>query len=125
MTEPKVGDYLFTYGTLRPGCRAYGMIQGGTELLGRSTLPQAALYSLGGFPGLKLGRDSTVIGALLEVTDASVFTTLDRYEGHPEFYTRELLETMDGPAWVYVYQGDVKEDSRIMSGDWINRGSTA
>ena len=120
--EPKVGDLVFVYGTLRPGCRAYYMLEGRTELIGRSTVGNAALYSLGAFPGLKLDENSTVTGALLKVTDESVFARLDQYEGYPHFYDRKLLDTPEGPAWTYVFQGDVKDEDKIMSGDWLNRG---
>ena len=117
--KPKAGDNIFVYGTLRPGMRAYYMLEGKTEHIGQTTLPGAAMYSLGGFPGVKEEKNSTVIGDILKVTDESVFSCLDQYEGYPHFYNRKLLDTPEGPAWTYLFQGDVTDSMRVMSGNWI------
>lgn len=120
--KPVVGDLLFTYGTLRPGCHAFGLFEGKAELVGLTTLPGHSIYSTGGFPGMKVDETGTVIGNLMKVTDASVFSRLDQYEGYPSLFDRKVVETVDGPAWAYTFQHPVREEQKIVSGDWLNRG---
>ena len=119
--KPQKGDSVFVYGTLRPGCHAFRLFEGKGELLGQTTLGGAAIFSLGGFPGLKFEDGSTVIGNLVRVDDESLFARLDQYEGYPHLYDRRKVETTDGPAWVYVFNGKVREEHRIVSGDWLNQ----
>ena len=122
--EPKVGDLIFTYGTLRRGQRAFYKLEGKTEYLALTTMPGVSMYSLGGFPGLKLDSKATARGELFKVTDASLFKTLDQYEGYPHMYDRVQMETPEGTAWVYIFNGEIDESRRIPSGDWLNHGAT-
>ena len=56
-----------------------------------------------------------------------ILADLDRYEGAPNHYRRELAEikvtknkkTVSIKTWIYIFNGPVKERSRIKSGDWI------
>ena len=120
MNDPKEGDNLFLYGTLRTGQRAFYKLEGKVDYLGLTTLSGASLYHLGGFPGLKLEDNGTIRGELFRVTDKTLFQTLDKYEGYPYLYDRQYLETTDGPAWVYVFNGEVKPETKIVSGDWFH-----
>ena len=74
------------------------------------------MYSLGRFPGIKEGQ-GRVLGELYRV-DEDTFRALDRLEGHPVMYERQLnLITTDAgdkvEAWVYVYQGRTTDNESI------------
>lgn len=120
-----LGSKICVYGSLRPGAYAYHIMRGSSRHIGEVTIPNAAIYSLGGFPGLKQKEGCQVVGDLLEITDASLPARLDQYEGYPDFYTRQVIETSEGPAWVYLFNGEVSEDQFVQSGDWLNRDRKA
>lgn len=128
----KAGDLIFVYGTLRPGesnalsdpKRFPGMAThlGETRINGR-------LYDLGWYPGVKIpdevqGDDfreteDTVTGNVFKIDVLCLPNMLDSYEGYPHLYDRTEVFTEHGHvAWVYTYNGDVGENSRILLGDW-------
>jgi len=122
----KVGDKLFVYGTLRPprvqhgpGSNANRMMDGEAKYIGPDKI-NGAIYHLGGFPGIKLDdTEGEVVGDVYEIVEPTLPPRLDRYEGYPELYTREVVKTFEGrEAWVYVYNGRVDRMYRIPSGDW-------
>lgn len=122
--------FVFVYGTLKKGFRANYMLDK-CELVSTEAVTTGRLYTLGWFPGLLLPKDddqSTVIGDLYsfpkeekEMTD--VIAQLDRYEGAPNLYRRQLRYAyVDGvakPAFMYIYNGVPDEISRIPGGVWI------
>jgi gamma-glutamylcyclotransferase (GGCT)/AIG2-like uncharacterized protein YtfP len=118
--------HLFVYGTLRSALpNEFARLLAEHEILLGPARIQGRLYHLGRFPGLVLSdaAGEWVIGELYRFRDgSSTLAALDRYEG-PDF-TREaaaaLLETGERlPAWVYVYNRPVPEQSRILSGDYL------
>jgi gamma-glutamylcyclotransferase (GGCT)/AIG2-like uncharacterized protein YtfP len=123
----KVGDFIFVYGSLRKGGGKHYILQNGTRYICNDTLPDAVLYNIPNgsfpFPGLKLvTKGSEVIGDVLEITDEFLPATLDRFEGYPELYSRQKVETNSGHvAWVYVFNHEVDEKNLITSGDWLDR----
>ncbi len=57
--------------------------------------------------------------------DDSVMSNLDKLEGHQEFYRREVVETSEGPAWVYfIYSSEYDMEKLcgvpVPSGRWAN-----
>ena len=78
---------------------------------------------LGGFPGVV--RDDTdeavrIIGEVYKV-DEPVFKALDSLEGFPNFYTRELIATPYGEAWIYLLNTQRESYSNlptVPSGNW-------
>jgi len=96
------------------------------------------MAKMGWFPcAKKVDGESTIIGAL---HDFSKFTDeefnqrvarIDRYEGVPYLYTREIVnvimpDTTVVEAYMYVFNPDrFEEDNRdyikIDSGDWLKR----
>lgn len=113
---------LFVYGTLMQGFHNHGVL-GKAQFLGEGTV-FGELYHLGGYPGFKHGHNK-VTGEIYEVPDEQ-WARLDRLEGRPHLYDREtinatlydaehdLLEPMD--VQIYVYQRDVPEHARIVTG---------
>lgn len=114
----KKGDFLFVYGTLRLGESA-DLSRTGKALFVESSKIDGDLYNLGWFPGVKLGTGNTVKGDLFLIEDESITPQLDRYEGHPTLFCRKQIGRRDdGDVWVYEYNGPVKAELRLESGDW-------
>ncbi len=62
---------------------------------------QFDMLNLGHFPGVVDSLSgSRVAGELWRVT-AQVFKQLDVIEGYPDFYTRKMVPTEHGIAWMY------------------------
>lgn len=124
----KRGDFIFVYGTLRPGHGANGYMASRAKHHGTTRI-SAMMYGLGGYPGVKLVGDGrfmsegpTVVGDLYEIENEGLPQILDGYEGYPNLYGRRLVETEDGrQAWVYTYNHNVRDDALIPTGDWNNR----
>jgi gamma-glutamylcyclotransferase (GGCT)/AIG2-like uncharacterized protein YtfP len=125
------GSLLFVYGTLRKGERAdlsRNQKEFDVTYLGADVI-NGLLYNLGSYPGVKeLGEGEfdveqpRVHGDVFRLENKSIIEILDHYEGYPYLYNRAETETMDGrKVWVYTYNGEVDDERRIVSGDWVNR----
>lgn len=111
---------VFVYGSLMQGYGNHGLLtEETTTFVGRATIEEFALHSLGSFPAIvpDVGNGSVVYGEVYAVSD-STLARLDRLEGHPTFYKREpvKLQGLDATPFVYVYQGEVHRP--CPSGDW-------
>jgi gamma-glutamylaminecyclotransferase len=123
----KIGDKVMVYGTLRRGQSNFRVMEGGVTFVGNCMMVGAKMFSLGGaFPGVKVDDtlSHAVHGELFIVNDEETIRRMDRLEGHPNFYERQLhkVDTPDEThdAWVYIYQHDTHGEL-IASGDWLNR----
>jgi gamma-glutamylcyclotransferase (GGCT)/AIG2-like uncharacterized protein YtfP len=79
-----VADYLFAYGTLKPGVYPpeLARVVGGLNAVG-SGIVRGTLYDLGKYPGLQLDDGGNEIcGEILEFSDPAVLVFLDAYEGY-------------------------------------------
>lgn len=92
---------IFVYGTLKMDGRLSLKDHDGAEFITvtETNNPFFDMIDLGSFPGVTAG-DSYVVGQLWEVDDIT-FKQLDRIEGYPDFYRRQIVETLHGPAWMY------------------------
>lgn len=122
MTQPEHRTLLFVYGTLR---REYAnrwaqrLWSQGADL-GRATMP-GRLYSLGPYPGFKDGADGVVHGQVVEVAHESTLAGLDEYEGEDYVRQKRTARLSNGQivaAWVYIYQPEVPETQRVVSGEF-------
>lgn len=115
------------YGTLRAGMGNNGLM-GDSELLGEVVLDGFDMYPAapyGGFPVIfpvspseKTSR--SIKAEVYQVTEERLTGPLDRLEGHPTWYKRQLVPTAYGEAWIYVMQDErYKEHQRIVSGDFV------
>lgn len=98
---------IFVYGTLKQGYHNNQLLRG-SRFVGRATsLSPYAMLDGRGFPYLAEAADGhPVRGELFEVSD-EVLANVDRLEGYPHHYTREVRQfaTLDGrvhSAWVYL-----------------------
>lgn len=119
-------SHVFVYGTLRTGEANFDRFLASSARLGEArTAAHFTMLDMGGFPGLVPGATS-IVGEVFLVNDETL-ARLDRLEGHPTFYRRELLELESGPrltAFGYVLANAaryVSIYSEIPGGDWKGR----
>ncbi|OLQ77444.1 hypothetical protein BIT28_23525 [Photobacterium proteolyticum] len=113
---------VFVYGTLRAGQSNHGLLEQASRLGGCQLMSGYVLFNLGSYPGAKKSTSSTspLYGEVYEV-DSHTMTLLDQLEEYPELYTRELVETEYGVAWIYLYNLPAAGLPLISHGDWCQR----
>lgn len=109
---------VVVYGSLKKGFHNSSLLEDCTCLSNEVTF-QGDMFSLGAFPFCTKGGNNTIYGEMYEVDD-SVMSNLDKLEGHPEFYRREVVETSEGPAWVYFIYSSEYDGVPVPSGRWAN-----
>lgn len=114
---------LFVYGTLKKGLHVRG-----SKNLGAATA-SGTLYDVSWFPGVRFDQpaENPVQGVVFDIEDgfaADAWANLDRYEGVPVLYTREIVpvtlesgETLDCYAYQINERACHPEDV-IASGVW-------
>ena len=86
------------------------------------TLPRYNLFSLGSFPGVTKGGVTAIQLEMYEVNEKEL-RGLDALEGNGSFYTREVITTSEGDAWIYLLPEDkYKEYPIIEDGIWKKTG---
>lgn len=113
-------DKLCVYGTLKRDYSAHRLL-GASVFEGTTFILGYEMISLGGFPGAFKSSDlQQAVYVEVYNVDKTAFLTLDRYEGHPTFFKRELVKTVYGDAWMYILPAEEKYTSipRIKSGKW-------
>lgn len=116
-------NLIAVYGSLREGLGNHRLIEN-AEYLGKfKSEPVYTLHSLGGFPGLKNGGNTSVVMEVYNVDDATA-RRVDQLEGYDPnsndntFYDKEMIETPYGEAGVYIYVRNLGPESIVESGDW-------
>lgn len=115
---------IFVYGSLMRGLHNHHHLADARPI-GPARLDPAQGYgmiSLGMFPAIRPARGAggPIVGELYGV-DGPTSAALDRLEGHPTFYARTWVETIDdGPCWAYVLaRGDrARSGPDVPGGDW-------
>ncbi|HYW02802.1 MAG TPA: gamma-glutamylcyclotransferase family protein [Gammaproteobacteria bacterium] len=110
---------VFVYGTLRRGGRNHRLLAGSRRLGSCRLGPGFTMLDLGACPGvIEAGRGS-VTGEVYRVA-ARLWPRLDALEDYPEVYTRRVVRTPLGPAWVYLFRGERSRGRRVVpGGDWF------
>lgn len=123
--QPDDAHRLFVYGTLRKGHGNHVLLKDATFLGVRHTQPEYTMMHLGGFPGVIVGGKTSIVGEVYEVTDPAQLKRIDRLEGHPGWYVRTPVVTLEGDSVeIYLYPPDdaVRRNARVVeSGDWHTR----
>jgi gamma-glutamylcyclotransferase (GGCT)/AIG2-like uncharacterized protein YtfP len=112
-------DALFVYGSLRSEFdNAHArLLREEADFMGRATV-RGSLFRNGIFPGYRNEPDGIVQGELWKLREPeSTLAALDEYEG--DVYSRISATTNLGEAWIYLYNGVVKQEERILSGDFV------
>lgn len=111
---------VFVYGSLRRGMHNH-RVMGESEFLAEATLTGFSMFQVSSFPAIVEGNGS-VKGELYLVDDATL-ARLDRLEGHPRMYRREMVTVQSGDVlaqvWAYVWQQSVDRLTPVSSGDWV------
>lgn len=120
------GDYVFVYGTLRVGASNSLSGWSGVKHVNETRI-NGMLYGVcNSYPGVGAVSDTLfsedapiVKGDLFLVTDDEAGRGMDRYEGYPSLYDRDLVCCEDGTdAWVYTHN-NTSAAPVIESGDWM------
>jgi gamma-glutamylcyclotransferase (GGCT)/AIG2-like uncharacterized protein YtfP len=130
------GDLLFVYGKLRQGNAnaMAGSLHTNSEFVAMATL-QGMLYEVDDYPGAVESHNPNdrVVGELYRLRDSNrVFQKLDRFEGcwrgfpEPHEYIRKTVSvSLDNgdkvTVWAYIYNHDVSDLERIMTGDYAGQ----
>lgn len=93
---------VFVYGSLKRGFYNHGVLERSNPKFIDNfvTSSEYTMYSLGGYPAVKKGGDLPIFGEIYEVENLD---KLDRLEGHPNYYTREVIDTPFGDVWIYLF----------------------
>ena len=110
---------VFVYGTLKKGFGNNVLLQN-SNFIGEGFV-EADMFNFGSFPVVSEGKGS-VKGEVYEVND-SVFQSLDRLEGYPNFYDRKKVhvrsEAGDLSAWMYFMSKEkITKLPRVFEGVW-------
>ncbi len=127
-------DYLFAYGTLRPGHAPEEVadLVRRFEPVGKGTV-RGTLYDLGSYPGAVLDGGSTrrILGTVFRLPAGNdILPRLDDYEGFdPQAPQRSLFirrlypVDLDGgrtlPCWIYEYNGAIESAVIIEGGTHV------
>lgn len=111
---------VFVYGTLLAGEANTHLLEEARLLGVAQTRPRYRMLSLGAYPGVTVGGDTAILGEVYRV-NSRIMSTLDRLEDYPRLYTRELIPTPWGRAWIYLYRGERRDRPLITGGDWRRR----
>lgn len=125
LSEFGLKNIVAVYGTLRYGGSANNLMEG-CEHLGRDTI-NGKLYSLGAYPGIKLGGAETVVVDIYSIPSPVVLERLDRYEGYfkddhtNSLYVRKEVMTNESglTVWCYEFVEEVYDELPVPSGDWL------
>jgi gamma-glutamylcyclotransferase (GGCT)/AIG2-like uncharacterized protein YtfP len=111
---------VFVYGTLRAGDVNHVYLKQSSFVEKNTTEPQYTLVNLGLFPAMLAKGNTAVHGEVYNVDDRTLLT-LDRLEGHPNFYVREQIKLSNGEQVnAYVMpDNNVGKHTVIESGDWF------
>ena len=112
---------LFVYGTLRDGGSASHLLDTGLPYKINTVvdLPLEMVNVNGMFPGLILSEEvNEIVGDIVDIPNSLVLT-LDKYEGVPSLYTREIFTIEGIQTIVYVLNPDVQYSHKIPGGDWF------
>lgn len=111
------------YGSLRSGHGNSYLLESANFVgIGETKQQEFTMRSMGGFPAVYKGGKNKIVVEVYEVTPEQL-GRLDRLEGHPNWYQREVVETTLGPAEMYIMPMSERETILpvIKSGDWNSR----
>jgi gamma-glutamylaminecyclotransferase len=113
---------VIVYGTLRKHGIYHHLLRN-SEFIKEIVVSGYKMIDLGAYPAAASSKTSEILCEQYMV-DNETFNALDRLEGYPNLYDREL--TMDG--WIYYmqpYSSVIKNGKEIESGDWMHHIKTS
>ena len=122
MTTTSNQILVAVYGTLKRGLSNFESHLSDATFLGEwKSLPNFTMLDLGAYPGVIKGNTSVLI-EVFQVNERQL-TKLDILEDYPHLYTRELIETPYGKAFIYLLNIEhpdikIREFQVISDGVW-------
>lgn len=117
-----LGELVAVYGSLRHGLGNHRLLQGAVRQEdGKVAKDTFKMYSLGGFPGLVKDKGPEITVEIYELDTEQRIQSLDRLEGYPNFYDREVVTLLDGrKCWIYflISGRDNRSYAEVTNGDW-------
>jgi len=114
-------ERVFVYGTLKRGEANHHWLAGARPL-GEAGLDGVVLHDLGPFP-MAVEGPGRCFGEVYALEEAAL-AQLDRLEGTPRLYRREMRQLLDG-SWAWVYLGQprqVRHAPLLAEGHWQGEG---
>jgi gamma-glutamylcyclotransferase (GGCT)/AIG2-like uncharacterized protein YtfP len=108
---------VFVYGTLKRVQVNHDLLSNAIYLGEHQTQAIYKMFHLGAYPGVVKNGNTSIEGEVYHV-DTLTMSYLDRLEGYPHAYSRELIPTPWGKAWIYLYRGSLQGRQIIQSGRW-------
>lgn len=106
------------YGTLKRGYGNHRLLND-CHHVGDDYLANFCMYSLGAYPAVKNDKDSPhAISVEVYEVDDKALVDLDRLEGHPRFYQRQVTKTNYGDAFIYTMDGLRGDAPVVETGNW-------
>jgi gamma-glutamylcyclotransferase (GGCT)/AIG2-like uncharacterized protein YtfP len=123
---------VFVYGTLKYLQPNHHFLRGRSDLIASNVrIPGLKLYDLGVFPAAIMSREPSdaIYGEVYELHDDKqeyTLASLDRLEGHPTFYERQIRQATDEngvhhDVYVYVFLQSVQGYKLLPDGRWGER----
>jgi gamma-glutamylcyclotransferase (GGCT)/AIG2-like uncharacterized protein YtfP len=108
---------IFVYGTLKRGQANHRLLKSAQFEGGWSTAPQFTLYDFGDYPGA-IEKGQTTLHGEIYLVNHSTLQRVDQLEEYPDFYTRKLIDSAYGPAWIYLLNHTPASFSSFTGGAW-------
>lgn len=108
------------YGSLRKGLHNHALLHN-ADFKGTAVANGFKMFSMGSFPFIThqdATEQDTIQIEVYAVTPEEM-RNLDRLEGFPSFYNRELIDTPYGKAWIYYIDNERGGYAPVVDGDWM------
>lgn len=110
------------YGTLRAGRGNHYLLRDATYVRHDRTVEPFTMRAAG-FPVIARNDEAPapITVELYDVATQEELDDLDRLEGHPRWYCRELVQVQGGgEAWIYVMPNILKDWALVPTGDFFD-----
>ena len=110
---------IFVYGSLRQGMTKHAILAG-AEFLGPAiTQTEFTLFDTGPWPAAVHKGTTAIVGELYDVNRHKLIE-IDRYERHPDFFSRQAIVLAGGlKAWIWIYISELDPSwPPIKNGCW-------
>lgn len=118
----EANDKVFVYGTLKKGFGNHRLLKDAEFICEDMTKPLYTMYSLGGFPAIQQGGDTSIIGEVYKI-DKDTLAHLDVLEGYKagrdcNMYERRITVTKQGHK-CFIYEMDEPYSKELVeNGEW-------
>lgn len=113
-------EQVFVYGTLRRGEVNHHLLGGAVFVGQHMTPPCYRMLHLGAYPGVVEGGRVCIAGEIYRV-DRQQLVQLDKLEAYPTLFTRKLIPSPWGRAWIYLFRGRRQGRAVIPGGNWLGQ----